>query len=306
MSKKRSPTWEYFTLSETEGKKKATCKLCKVSLVYLGGTTSMRNHLESKHPGSLDSKPQAQTSGIRMAGCMAPDIRNFVSTSPKMTNQRYSVINKKLAEMCAMDYRPISIVNGQGFKHFVQALDPNYTVPSHTTIRNYVHRSYVDARDKIKSIISKSSSVSLTADLWTCHATQSYITVTCHFLLDDWTLSSQVLATKHVTERHTGANIAEEIKSIIDDYALQDVACIIHDNAANMEVAMQKLGIPHLGCAGHTLQLSVNDGLKLPELSKTLARCRNLVSYFHRSFLANDALQKRQKQESRSGREGGS
>ena len=79
--------------------------------------------------------------------------------------------------------------------------------------------------------------------------------------MDDWTLSSQVLATKQVTERHTGVKIAEEIKSIIDDYALQDVACIIHDNAANMEVAMQKLGIPHLGCAGHTLQLSVNDAL---------------------------------------------
>ena len=174
-------------------------------------------------------------------------------------------------------------------------MDPNYTVPSHTTIRNYIQRSYVDARDQIKSIISKASSVSLTHCLWTSHVTQSYITVTCHFLLDDWTLSSQVLATKQVTERHTGVNIAEEIKSIIDDYALQDVACIIHDNASNMEVAMQKLGIPHLGCAGHTLQLSVNDGLKLPELSKTLGRCRNLV--FHHSVLANDALQKRQKQE---------
>ena len=95
----------------------------------------MKNHLESKHPGSLDSKLQAQTSGIWMAGCMLPDIRNFVSTSPKMTTQRYSVINKKLVEVCAMDYCPISIVNGQGFKRFVQALDPNYTVPSHTTIR---------------------------------------------------------------------------------------------------------------------------------------------------------------------------
>ena len=214
-----------------------------------------------------------------------------------MTTQQYSNINKRLAEMCALDFRPISIVNGEGFKRFVQALNPNYSIPSHTTIRNYVHRSYVEAKQQIKSIISKAPSVSLTTDLWTSHATQSYITVTCHYLLDDWTLSSQVLATKHVTERHTGANIAEEVRSIIDDYSLQDVACITHDNAANMELAMQHLGLPHLGCAGHTLQLCVHDGLKLPELSKTLARCRNIVAYFHRSVLANDALEKRQKQE---------
>ena len=67
MSKKRSTVWEYFSLSEAEGKKKVMCKLCKVELVYLGGTTSMKNHLQSKHPGSVETQTG---SGIRMAGCM--------------------------------------------------------------------------------------------------------------------------------------------------------------------------------------------------------------------------------------------
>ena len=130
MSKKRSATWEYFSIAEEDGKKKVFCKLCKVSLVYCGGTTSMKNHLESKHPGSIDTK--ASSSGLRMAGCIKPDIRNFVNNTPKITSQQYSNINKKLAEMCALDFRPISIVNGAGFKRFVEALNPNYTVPRHT------------------------------------------------------------------------------------------------------------------------------------------------------------------------------
>ena len=96
------------------------------------------------------AKPQ---SGFRMVDCMKPDIRNFVSSGPKMTSQRHTNINKKLAAMCALDYCPISIVNGEGCKRFVETLDPSYTVPSHSTIRSYVHRSYVDAKDKIKSVI---------------------------------------------------------------------------------------------------------------------------------------------------------
>ena len=70
---------------------------------------------------------------------------------------------------------------------------------------------------------------------------------------------------------------------------------IVYDNFTNMDVVMRALDIPHLGCAGHSMQLRVNDGLKLPKLLKILSRCHNTVAYFHRSVLANDALQKHQK-----------
>ena len=59
-----------------------------------------------------------------------------------------------------------------------------------------------------------------------------------------------------------------------------------------MDVAMRVLDTPHLGCARLALQLCVNDGLKLPEFLKKLARCHKIVAYFYRSVLANDALQK--------------
>ena len=48
----------YFVLIEVveKGKKikKAACKLCNgVNLVYIGGTTKLHNHLESKHPSTV-------------------------------------------------------------------------------------------------------------------------------------------------------------------------------------------------------------------------------------------------------------
>ena len=88
---------------------------------------------------------------------------------------------------------------------------------------------------------------------------------------DELELCSQVLATNQVAETHTGEDIAHEIQSIVDDFCIKNMVSIVHDNAANMDVAILVLDIPNSSCTGHTLQLCVNDGLKLSELLKTLA-----------------------------------
>ena len=49
-------------------------------------------------------------------------------------------------------------------------------------------------------------------------------------------------------------------------------------------------------CAGHTLNLSVQHGLAVPELSTTLARCRKIVEHLNRSRIHNEELKAKQKQ----------
>ena len=46
---KRSKWWEQF--EEIENGKRAKCKICSSSLVTGGGTTNLKNHLQSKHFG---------------------------------------------------------------------------------------------------------------------------------------------------------------------------------------------------------------------------------------------------------------
>lgn len=298
---KKSAVWEVFEKVEEseDGKKKVQCKLCKTKLVYLGGTSSMKNHIEAKHPShSTNTKSSGclKIVGAVPGALRSNDVRSYFSpVNTKCSKVRYTHLNQKLAEMCAIDFRPISIVNGEGFKAFINAIDPTYTVPSHTTIRNYVRKTYLDSKYIMMKVISEQESVALTTDLWTSHATQGYITVTSHFINNDWQLHSQVLATRHVCDRHTGENICNEMQNIVDEYHVQKVECVTRDNAANMDVAMRMFGTPNLGCAGHTVQLSIHDGLKISELTKSIARFRNLVSHFHRSVLCTEALEKEQK-----------
>ena len=79
-------------------------------------------------------------------------------------------------------------------------------------------------------------------DIWTSRTVQSYITVTVHFLTEDWILDSRVLVTHEMMERHTGVNIAECLREIAKDWNLDNkVVAVVHDNASNMVLACDLL-----------------------------------------------------------------
>lgn len=62
--------------------------------------------------------------------------------------------------------------------------------------------------------------VGLTTDTWTSCTSHGYITVTCHFVNSDWTLSNFMLATRKLDVRHTGENLAAVLNNIIIVYSI--------------------------------------------------------------------------------------
>jgi len=55
----------------------------------------------------------------------------------------------------------------------------------------------------------------------------------------------------------------------------------VRDNAANITAAIQEGGFIHIGCVDHTLQLAINDSLKVDLVSDLLKSVRAIVGYFH-------------------------
>ena len=117
-----------------------------------------------------------------------------------------------------------------------------------------------------------------------------------HYIDSDYVLCSHLLETKEITQAHTGMNIAEEIKGIMGEWSLSldHVSAVTTDNASNMVLAMKTLEWTRIPCFSHSLQLAVENALKLSQVSHALARCRRLVSHFHHS--AKSAYLLRQKQ----------
>lgn len=116
----------------------------------------------------------------------------------------------------------------------------------------------------------RDQTVSLTIDLWTSSTIEPYITVTAHYITDTWKLTARVLCKSMMPERHTAANIADCLSEIIKEWGIQ-VFCTVHENASNMNLAMElcEMFPKDLGCTGHTLQLAIKAGLVLPDVFKS-------------------------------------
>ena len=287
----RSPVWAYF---ETVGEKKVRCKLCvppaTTTLAYHGGTTSMQSHLSSHHPDKYAGESSKESQSQRK-------LDSFVHAK-KCPAERAEEITRRIAEVVARDLRPISIVEGAGFKHLLSYLEPGYRVPSHTHIATVCRRLYNVQKERLKKEITDCGHLALTTDIWTSSAVDSYLTVTVHFIDKLWQMCTRVLLTTEMAERHTGINIADRLTKMAEEWDISHrrISAIVHDNAANAVLGAVLTNWPHFGCVAHTLQLCVKSGLDLPVIDRLTAASRKLVGHFKHSVVATTALREKQSQ----------
>ena len=193
--------------------------------------------------------------------------------------------------MCALDVKPLSLVNGVGFKYFLAALNPDYKVPSPPTVRAYLTKVYDDIKPQVINLMANYD-IAITTDMWTSLTMTGYITVTCHFINSNWELVSTVVATRPVDAVHSGEVIAQRLSEILQEFAVphKNVAGLVTDNASNMVVAGNVTQFLHVRCFSHTLQLCIGEALKIPAISRAVAAAKRVVKHFNQSSKASRAL----------------
>lgn len=133
---------------------------------------------------SLDDRYSDESSSSTAA---APRLtQKKLDLRPPLSEKRKRDITNKIAEFVALDMRPVHIVEGQGFKELMRALEPGYTVPKRETVMHAVDAKYTSTRAEIYKLIQKCKAVSLTTDIWTSLQMEAYLTVTAHFITEDW------------------------------------------------------------------------------------------------------------------------
>ncbi|XP_077315552.1 RUN domain-containing protein 1 isoform X1 [Lithobates pipiens] len=255
---------------------------------------------------------------------MCTGLRGFRASKCWMTRKRQSCVqefffHKKDVTVCSpqmaiaytnsilnmivKDMRPISIVDGQGFREMINTFYPGYTLPSGSHFTKLMEKKYEENFERLKaSLKDVKSKIALTTDAWTSIATEAYLGVTCHFINEDWNLTSYNLTTMPLEDRHTAENIANWVEKAAEKFeiSMANVNVVVHDNAANVVAALrileEKHGISSLRCAGHTLQLVVNHALRDPQISKTLRAAKCLVEHLKKSELATTKLKAKQQQ----------
>ncbi|XP_072375369.1 E3 SUMO-protein ligase ZBED1-like [Diabrotica undecimpunctata] len=182
-------------------------------------------------------------------------------------------------------YAAFTIVEDRGFRNFVQMLNPSYQLPSRkylssTLLPAMYEEKYTEVENLIKNL---QQNVTLTTDSWTSRNAESFIAVTTHFVSEDFRAKSVLLECCSFPVQHTSANLATELNRVVTTWGLESKILLpISDNAPNITKAIKEdLAWKHFGCYAHTINLIIQDGLKI--VSPVVTKIRTLVAHFKRS-----------------------
>ncbi len=168
--------------------KTKVCTLCNAELVYCRGSSSLKYHLNAKHPlaNAEDAGPSTdvvQGKSRRQTTMFECNRGKPVSTalSAKLTNL--------LAQWIATSCRPISVVEDDGLELVLQAAtgDPSYKLPARRTIMR-IHDQHAAEKAAKDEKMVEARCVALTGDHWTSVNNDNYLGVTVSWELHSFAL----------------------------------------------------------------------------------------------------------------------
>ncbi|XP_046668494.1 zinc finger BED domain-containing protein 4-like [Homalodisca vitripennis] len=225
-----------------------------------------------------------------------------------MHSKRLSLLEKVVTEtkkitqailyMICKDCQPFSIVEHTGFNKLMKTVAPHYKVPSRFTIKRLINDKFELIASIMREKLSKKK-CTLTTDIWMDPQTRSFLSLTVHFYDEDQDklIFSGTIGVFMLEERHTGQNIANELKLICLEWNIceEDVIAVATDNAANITLAVEiAFGKNrHIPGFAHTLNLVTEKGIELSnDATVLIGKVKSIVTWFKHSGVASDELRK--------------
>ncbi len=299
----KSSVWEHFGFhvtyddngNKTVDRTATVCKHCAKCIQYANDNTSnMTVHLRRHHYNVSISTNRREP--VRKQLLLSAAFKQPLSDK----SDRAIAITKALGMFIAKYMQPCSVIECEGFRQLMNVLEPRYNIPSRrhfgTTV---IPKLYDETRGEFEKELSDTAHVALTTDGWTSRATESFLTVTAHYITSEWEMRSCVLQTRPIYESHTSEHLSEMLTDAVAEWKLERVNSIIPvttDNAKNIVNAIDLaagLG-PQIGCFAHTVNLAAKSAISLNQVSRLLGKVRKVVSFFHRSTTAAHALKTKQ------------
>ncbi|XP_072027833.1 zinc finger BED domain-containing protein 4-like [Amphiura filiformis] len=136
---------------------------------------------------------------------------------------------------------------------------------------------------------------SFTTDLWSSTVGHNALmSLTAHWITDDFTYRRGILNASSFEGSHTGAAIAAETERMLNQWEIEkeQVHTILRDNGANVVAGLNLANVNNQGCFIHTLQLVVGNGITTQRsVNDMLAISRRIAGKFSHSTLACHRLE---------------
>ncbi|CAA6653970.1 unnamed protein product [Spirodela intermedia] len=281
--RKRSLVWEHFTIETvSDGCTKALCKQCNQSFAYstgkkIAGTSHLKRHITVGSCSKLrqEKRQLALTSGSKTDGNSTdPPKRRYRWRTSLNFDQDRSCMD--LAKMIIMQEYPLHMVEHTAFKTFIQGLQPQFKMPNHEAIEKEILGIYNKEKQSLTQLFGTiPGRVCLSIGLWTTSQTLGYVSVTGHFIDNDWKLHSRVLNFSMVSSPHSENALSDVIGLCLSDWNIKsklftitlDNNCSSHDiysanlrdHLSNKNTLTLKGQLFVVRCYAHLLNVAAQD-----------------------------------------------
>lgn len=223
------------------------------------GTAPLTNHINQNHKS--DMEPSSAQKQSRMESYTR-------RTVPKTENSR---IADSAAICCALDFRPMFMIEGEGMLRLAQTLinvgakcgkvDTAGVLPSADTVTRHLHNIYDSTREKVVEHFKVVDFVNITTDHWTNkYSGHSYMSISAIYLQltdpmepKELKMMNRVIGTFGVNDKKSNTTIDKFLEQLEAFDIKSKLRIIVTDNAKNMSSAFKTYH--WVGCTAHNLSL---------------------------------------------------
>ena len=132
---------------------------------------------------------------------------------------------------------PMSTVEKDGFKKLINVLDQRYNLPGRKYFsKTALPRLYEECQGNLEIQLGCVKYFATTTDLWSSRTSEPCMSLTIHFVDEQWALQSRCLQTAYFPEDHTAEIISQGLEDALASWGLSEdrQMCITTDNRANL------------------------------------------------------------------------
>lgn len=298
--RKKTMTSVYLKYFETapDGKSRR-CKFCGQSYSIATATGNLGRHLSNRHPGY-------EKKGDVVASSTPQPIIASVTKKPipqgKGTQVDYDHLNWLLIKWLVLASLPPSTLEEKWLANSFKFLNPSVRLWPGDKYKAVLQEVFRSMREDVRASLEHvSSKFSLTLDLWTSFEDNFYLSVTCHWIDENWSFHKVLLDICRVPYPHGGSDIFSALLKVLKTYNIENrVLSCTHDNSQNANHAcqtlkevfdVQKVGpFCYIPCAARTLSSIIDDGLRTTK--PIISKIRELIKQLNASLdISEDFIQ---------------
>ena len=128
-----------------------------------------------------------------------------------------------LARLCAVENLPLHIDSRPSFLNFMRKWEPRWPSISKQSMTRLVEGQIEQLRKDIcKEMegVAAKTDVAFTTDFWTSPTAESFMTMSMHWITQNWRLKMRIMGTIYFPQQHTAANISKKLMEFRLDFGV--------------------------------------------------------------------------------------